>query len=61
MRFYAKCWLKRGILQITLKWLKLTLNIVQVFGPVFERNSRWSQRKHVPQLGTPQDSKEKVY
>ncbi|KAA0193440.1 hypothetical protein HAZT_HAZT002051, partial [Hyalella azteca] len=32
----------------------------EVFGPVFERNSRWSQRKHVPQLGTPQDSKEKV-
>ncbi|KAL7635845.1 UNVERIFIED_CONTAM: hypothetical protein RMT77_013662 [Armadillidium vulgare] len=32
----------------------------EVFGPVFERNARWSTRKHVPTLGKPDDSKEKV-
>uniref|UniRef100_A0A2P2HZQ3 DnaJ homolog subfamily C member 2-like n=1 Tax=Hirondellea gigas TaxID=1518452 RepID=A0A2P2HZQ3_9CRUS len=32
----------------------------EVFDPIFERNSRWSLRKHVPQLGKPTDSKEKV-
>ncbi|KAF2362018.1 SANT/Myb domain [Trinorchestia longiramus] len=32
----------------------------EVFGPVFQSNSQWSQRKHVPQLGSMDDSQEKV-
>ncbi|KAK3864990.1 hypothetical protein Pcinc_029363 [Petrolisthes cinctipes] len=35
-------------------------NFFQVFGPVLERNARWSIRKHVPLLGKPDDSKQKV-
>uniref|UniRef100_A0A8C6WLM6 DnaJ homolog subfamily C member 2 n=1 Tax=Neogobius melanostomus TaxID=47308 RepID=A0A8C6WLM6_9GOBI len=27
-------------------------NFFQVFGPVFERNARWSSKKHIPKLGT---------
>lgn len=32
----------------------------EMFGQVFERNARWSLRKHVPQLGLLEDDKEKV-
>ncbi|XP_037802477.1 dnaJ homolog subfamily C member 2-like [Penaeus monodon] len=35
-------------------------NFFKVFGPVIERNTRWSTRKHCPLLGKPDDSKEKV-
>ncbi|TWW65000.1 DnaJ -like protein subfamily C member 2 [Takifugu flavidus] len=31
-------------------------NFFKVFGPVFERNARWSSKKHVPKLGTMESS-----
>eukprot|EP00066_Takifugu_rubripes_P010595 XP_003978560.1 PREDICTED: dnaJ homolog subfamily C member 2 [Takifugu rubripes] len=35
-------------------------NFFKVFGPVFERNARWSSKKHVPKLGTMESSFEEV-
>ncbi|KAJ3612147.1 hypothetical protein NHX12_020424 [Muraenolepis orangiensis] len=35
-------------------------NFFQAFAPVFERNARWSSRKHVPSLGTAEASFEDV-
>lgn len=35
-------------------------NFFKVFGPVFERNARWSSKKHVPKLGTAESSFEEV-
>ncbi|XP_064105361.1 dnaJ homolog subfamily C member 2-like [Macrobrachium nipponense] len=35
-------------------------NFFKVFTPMFERNARWSIRKHVPGLGKPDDSRQKV-
>ncbi|CAF93399.1 unnamed protein product, partial [Tetraodon nigroviridis] len=35
-------------------------NFFKVFGPVFERNARWSSKKHVPKLGTIESSFEEV-
>ncbi|XP_056266788.1 dnaJ homolog subfamily C member 2 [Pseudoliparis swirei] len=35
-------------------------NFWDVFAPVFERNARWSSRKHVPKLGTMESSFEDV-
>lgn len=32
----------------------------EVFSPVFERNARWSSKKSVPILGTPESSFEEV-
>lgn len=32
----------------------------EAFGPVFERNARWSTRRHVPLLGKPDDTRQKV-
>ncbi|XP_042371415.1 dnaJ homolog subfamily C member 2-like, partial [Plectropomus leopardus] len=35
-------------------------NFTEVFSPVFERNARWSTKKHVPKLGTMESSFEDV-
>ncbi|XP_076152331.1 dnaJ homolog subfamily C member 2 isoform X1 [Alosa pseudoharengus] len=35
-------------------------NFVEVFTPVFDRNSRWSTKKHVPKLGGPDATFEEV-
>ncbi|KAM4569540.1 dnaJ homolog subfamily C member 2 [Odontesthes bonariensis] len=35
-------------------------NFSEVFSPVFERNARWSSKKHVPKLGTTESSFEEV-
>ncbi|XP_035537061.1 dnaJ homolog subfamily C member 2 [Morone saxatilis] len=35
-------------------------NFYEVFAPVFERNARWSSKKHVPKLGTMESSFEEV-
>uniref|UniRef100_A0A7N9AN61 DnaJ heat shock protein family (Hsp40) member C2 n=1 Tax=Mastacembelus armatus TaxID=205130 RepID=A0A7N9AN61_9TELE len=35
-------------------------NFFDVFTPVFERNARWSSKKHVPKLGTMESSFEEV-
>ncbi|XP_049423333.1 dnaJ homolog subfamily C member 2 [Epinephelus fuscoguttatus] len=35
-------------------------NFTEVFAPVFERNARWSTKKHVPKLGTMDSSFEEV-
>jgi len=35
-------------------------NFSEVFSPVFERNARWSSKKHVPKLGTMESSFEEV-
>uniref|UniRef100_A0A671YFK8 DnaJ homolog subfamily C member 2 n=1 Tax=Sparus aurata TaxID=8175 RepID=A0A671YFK8_SPAAU len=35
-------------------------NFFQVFAPVFDRNARWSSKKHVPKLGTMESSFEDV-
>uniref|UniRef100_A0A665TD36 DnaJ homolog subfamily C member 2 n=1 Tax=Echeneis naucrates TaxID=173247 RepID=A0A665TD36_ECHNA len=35
-------------------------NFYEVFSPVFERNARWSSKKHVPKLGTVESSFEEV-
>lgn len=35
-------------------------NFFKVFTPVLERNARWSLRKHVPGLGKPDDTRQKV-
>ncbi|XP_034382169.1 dnaJ homolog subfamily C member 2 [Cyclopterus lumpus] len=35
-------------------------NFWEVFSPVFERNARWSSKKHVPKLGTMESSFEDV-
>uniref|UniRef100_A0A668TCS2 DnaJ homolog subfamily C member 2 n=1 Tax=Oreochromis aureus TaxID=47969 RepID=A0A668TCS2_OREAU len=35
-------------------------NFFEVFAPVFERNARWSSKKHVPKLGTVESSFEEV-
>uniref|UniRef100_A0A8C9Y5E4 DnaJ homolog subfamily C member 2 n=1 Tax=Sander lucioperca TaxID=283035 RepID=A0A8C9Y5E4_SANLU len=35
-------------------------NFTEVFSPVFERNARWSSKKHVPLLGTMESSFEEV-
>ncbi|KAG7215840.1 hypothetical protein INR49_021812 [Caranx melampygus] len=35
-------------------------NFYEVFTPVFERNARWSSKKHVPRLGTAESSFEEV-
>ncbi|XP_076578396.1 dnaJ homolog subfamily C member 2 [Chaetodon auriga] len=35
-------------------------NFFEVFAPVFERNARWSSKKHVPKLGTMESSFEEV-
>lgn len=35
-------------------------NFFEVFAPVFDRNARWSSKKHVPHLGTMESSFEEV-
>ncbi|KAK5849349.1 hypothetical protein PBY51_008999 [Eleginops maclovinus] len=35
-------------------------NFTEVFAPVFERNARWSSKKHVPKLGTMESTFEEV-
>merc|ERR1739838_789583 len=35
-------------------------NFFETFGPAFERNARWSTRRHVPLLGKPDDTRQKV-
>ncbi|XP_020785131.1 dnaJ homolog subfamily C member 2 [Boleophthalmus pectinirostris] len=35
-------------------------NFFEVFGPVFERNARWSSKKHIPKLGTVESTFEEV-
>lgn len=35
-------------------------NFYEVFTAVFERNARWSSKKHVPKLGTAESSFEEV-
>ncbi|KAJ0015333.1 hypothetical protein NQD34_008953 [Periophthalmus magnuspinnatus] len=35
-------------------------NFFEVFGPVFERNARWSSKKHVPKLGMLESTFEEV-
>ncbi|KAG5845662.1 dnaJ homolog subfamily C member 2 [Anguilla rostrata] len=35
-------------------------NFFEVFAPVFERNSRWTSKKHIPKLGTMDSSFEEV-
>lgn len=35
-------------------------NFYEVFGDVFERNSRWSEKKNVPKLGGPDATKQEV-
>ena len=35
-------------------------NFFSEFSPAFERNSRWSNRKHVPKLGDPNTPRDKV-
>ncbi|XP_029318141.1 dnaJ homolog subfamily C member 2 [Cottoperca gobio] len=35
-------------------------NFTDVYSPVFERNARWSSKKHVPKLGTMESSFEEV-
>ncbi|XP_062339031.1 dnaJ homolog subfamily C member 2 [Osmerus eperlanus] len=35
-------------------------NYFEAFGPVFERNARWSSKKHVPKLGTMDSTFEEV-
>lgn len=35
-------------------------NFFEVFAPVFERNARWSSKKHGPSLGTMDSSFEEV-
>ncbi|AWP00961.1 putative dnaJ -like subfamily C member 2 [Scophthalmus maximus] len=35
-------------------------NFFQAFAPVFERNARWSSKKHVPKVGTMESSFEEV-
>lgn len=35
-------------------------NFFEAYAPVFERNARWSSKKHVPRLGTMDSSFEDV-
>ena len=39
---------------------EIAKNFFQAFSPAFDRNARWSTRKHVPKLGTAESTFEDV-
>ena len=39
---------------------EIAKNFFTAFAPVFDRNARWSSRKHVPKLGTAESTFEEV-